>query len=174
MFQIGLYKSIFNRSFFFDKCAFTNVYQCPELKSITVRVNFDICSKFLYYKLLVFFYLLTGQKPTTLVKNFSLRGIKKKKIMGISITLRKFDLFSYFIIFRQLPIVPFFRFFLIKNLTTTASFVLNYRTQDDDILSQLLKISDSFTYFLTFKTTASTSSNLQTLLVNFKLPCRLL
>jgi hypothetical protein len=174
MFQIELYRSIFNRSFFFDKCTFKNLYQCPKFHSIMVRINFDNCSKFLYYKLLVFFYLLTGQKPTTLIKNCSLRGVKKKKIIGISLTLRKFELFYCFLVFRQLPLVPFFRSFLIKNLIATASFVFEQRTQDDDILLQLLRIIEPVTYLVIFQTTACTSSHLQTLLRNFKVPCRLL
>jgi hypothetical protein len=173
MFQIGLYKSIFNRSFFFDKCTFTNIYQCPKFKSITVRVNLDTCSKFLYYKLLIFFYLLTGQKPTVLIKKCSLRGIKKKKIVGLSLTLRKFELFTSFFVFRQLPLVPFFRSFLIKNLITSVSFGIEQRTQDDDVLLQLLKINDPFHYFVTFQTTANTTAKLQTLLIASKVPCRL-
>jgi hypothetical protein len=170
MFQVEFYKSIFNRSFFFDKCSFISTYQCPKIKSINIKVGAEVCSKFFYYKLLIFFYLITGQKPSVLIRTTSLRGIKKKKVMGCFLTLKKFDLFLNFFVFRQLSLIPFFKFFLLKKAGTSISFLIKQRTHDDDLLSQLLKIYESFSYYVVFQTTAITPAHLQTLLTNFKIP----
>lgn len=170
MFQVELYKSIFNRSFFFDKCSFVSIYQCPKIKSITLRLGTEVCSKFLYSKLLIFFYLITGQKPSVLIKNISSRGIKKKIVSGGLLTIRKFDLFLNFFVFRQLPLIPFFKFFSIKSGSYNVPFVIKQRTQDDDLLSQALKISEPFKYCVVLQTNSNTSIHLQTLLNNFKIP----
>src|SRR5690348_7139066 len=139
--RILLYKSLFNRSFFFDKFSFRNNYQCPQVSSVRLRLNSPsyLIFKFKFYKILILFYLLTGQKPNILIKMYSLRGIKKKKIIGLLITLRKDISFFNFLVFRQLPLVPFFQPFRINKVTFNFSFSLIQKTHDDDILFQLLK-----------------------------------
>ena len=173
--RIAFYKSLFNRSFFFDKFYFKNSYQCPQVRSLRVRVSSPVYlkSKFKFYKILILFYLLTGQKPRILIKMYNVRGIKKKKIIGILLTLRKNTSFFNFIIYRQLPLIRFFQSFNLKNFTFNFSFSLTQKTQDDDILCQLLKISDIFKYQVTLNTTAISTFQLQTLLINFKIPCKI-
>lgn len=116
---------------------------------------------------------MTGQKPLILIKNASLRGIKKKKVMGLSLTLRSFEQFLNFFIFRQLSLIPFFKSFSLKNTTTKVSFIIKQKTQDDDLISQLLKIDGAFPYRIMIQTTTSKLIYLQTLLINYKIPIQL-
>jgi ribosomal protein L5 len=173
--KILLYKSLFNRSFFFDKFYFKNNYQCPKISSVCLRVGSPVYlnSKFKFYKILILFYLLTGQKPKILIKIHTLRGVKKKKIVGLLLTLRKNISFFNFLVLRQLPLILFFQPFNVKFFTFNFSFSLIQKTHDDDILYQLLKISDNFKYQITLCTTAISTFQLQTLLLNFKIPCQM-
>jgi len=118
--NISLYQTLSSKNFFLDKFNFKNVYQCPIINSLSIKISVTpiLGSKSNFYKILIFLYLLTGQKPSILIEKYSVRGIKKKKIKFIFTVLRKSNLnnFLKFIVFRKLSFLPF-----LKNLTTSKS-----------------------------------------------------
>jgi hypothetical protein len=171
--KVNLYKSLFNKSFFFDKISYNNVYQCPRITAVITK--FFICSQFnirksAFTKVVLLFYLLIGQKPKFLVKNCNIRGIKKKKIFGLIITSQNYDFFLDFLVFRQLPLISFFQKFLL-NEGFGFTFDIKQKIHDDDILFQVLKVADTLRYQVRLSTTSLCKSQLQTLLINFKIPC---
>jgi ribosomal protein L5 len=171
--QLKFYKSLFNKSFFIDKFSFDSIYQCPQINTLTVLliINSHFGFKFKFYKVILSFYILTGQKPKILVKNYNLRGIRKKKVVGLILNLKHYEFFLNILILRQLALIPFFRPF---SLSERSKFFINInqKTYDDDILFQLLKISEVFKYQIFFNTNSSCKFRLQTLLINFKIPCQ--
>lgn len=173
--QLKFYKSLFNKSFFVDKFYFDNSYQCPRIKTIVIKftVNSQFEFKFKFYKVLLAFYLLTGQKPKLLIKNYNLRGVKGKKVLGLLLTLKSYDFFLNFLILRQLALISFFKpFSLDKKYSFTA--FLTQKTQDDDILFQLLNMPKLYKYQICLNLTSVSKFQLQTLLLNFKIPCQLI
>lgn len=88
--KILLYKSIFTQIFLFDKFLLSNIYNCPKLDSIVIYSKFlsDLKVTNNFYRLLVLLYLTTGQKPQILIRTHSIRGLKKKKLSGLWLTLR--------------------------------------------------------------------------------------
>ena len=96
--QLKFYKSLFHKSFFVDKFFLDNYYQCPQLKTIVLKFIMNSQFKFEFCKAVLMFYLLTGQKPKLLIKNYNLRGIKKKKVLGLLLTLKNYEFFLNFLI----------------------------------------------------------------------------
>ena len=174
--QIQLYKNLFSKSFFFDKFLFDNVYQYPKFSSLKLKFflppKFEV-NKIKFCKIVSLFYLLTGQRPQLLIRNCSLRNLKRKKIIGLLLTIRQpqYHYFFDFLIQRQLaltvPVVPSF------SLAHKATFTFEVvqKVQDDDLLFQALKVSDFVRYQVCLKSTSLSKSHLQTLLINLKIPC---
>lgn len=174
--QVQLYKTLFSKSFFFDKFLVDNVYQCPKFSSLKLKFFLPSKSelnKIKFCKVVALFYLLTGQKPQFLIKNCSLRNIKRKKIIGLLLTMRhaQDSYFFDFLFRRQLATSSFQPFFLTHKSTFT--FEVHQKIQDDDILFQALKVSDFMRYQICLKSTSLLKSHLQSLLISLKIPCTL-
>ena len=92
--------------------------------------------------------------------------------MGLYFTLAKNNYFLNFITLRQLPLVAFFRHLVVGKSTTSFSFVVKQKTQDDDTLLQALKISDPFNYQVNLQTNTVATQVLSSLLAATKIPCR--
>lgn len=170
--RISRYCLIFHKMFFIDKFRIKNNFQCPILNKFIVKVPFcsNISTKAEFYKLVVMFYLLTGQKPKILVTRCSLQGLKKVQVCGIVLHLLTSNFFFKFLIFRSLPLTPQFTPFKIfsgKNF----NFLLSQKTQDDDILLQLLHLSSLFSYQILMQTRVTSKDFLKTSLISLKIPC---
>lgn len=174
--QVQLYKNLFSKSFFFDKFLFDNVYQYPKFSSLKLKFFLSSKSEFnkiKFCKIVSLFYLLTGQRPQLLIKNCSLRNIKRKKIIGLLLTVRQsqYNYFFDYLIRRQFALaVPSFQPFLLAHKSTFI-FEIAQKIQDDDILFQLLKVSDFVRYHVCLKSTSLSKSHLQSLLINLKISC---
>jgi hypothetical protein len=175
--QVHTYKKLFSKSFFFDKFFLDNVYQFPKFSSLNLQFSIPVKTEFnkiMFCKVLSTFYLLTGQKPQLLVKNCSLRNIKRKKVMGMFITMHQpqCKAFFDFLVQRQFvfSVLSFQSGLAVKDKSTFA-FNVRQKIHDDDILYQLLKISDFIRYQVCLKSTSLTKAHLQSLLVSWKIPC---
>src|SRR6185312_9958065 len=108
--QIYFYKNLYSKSFFFDKFSFDNVYQYPKFSSLQLKVVFPSnieVNKIKICKIISMFYLLTGQKPQLVIENCRLRNIKRKKVVGVFLTMHQpqYKYFFDFLIQRQLALV---------------------------------------------------------------------
>ena len=174
--KVELYKSLFSKSFFFDKFILTNIFQYPKISYLKIKFFISSqlnLSKLKYCKIILLFYLLTGQKPKVLIKNYKIRAIKRKKVTGLLLTLHQYDYFLDFLIKRQFALIPFFKPFLIRNIST-FNFDISQSIHDDDLLFQVLQFTDVINYKLCLKTVSSVKSHLESFLINFKIPCKLL
>jgi hypothetical protein len=173
--QVQLYRNLFSKSFFFDKFLLNNVYQYPKINSLELKFsNLSQLglNKIKFCKIVLLFYLLTGQQPQLLIKNCNLRNIKRKKIVGLVLTMHQYDYFFNFLIQRQLALMSsFFPAFLLTQ-ESTFTFEVTQKVQDDDILFQVLKVSDVLKYQVCLKSTSLLKSHLQSLLINLKIPCK--
>lgn len=174
--QTRLFKHqlFFYKMFFFDKFTIKNSFQCHTVKQFAVKVPFlpTIFKKFELYKLLVTLYLLSGQKPKLVITYRNIQGLKKIFISNIISHIQPSNLFIQFLIYRSLALKSSFAPFVITT-NKNFGFVLKQKTQDDDILSQLLNLTSSFSYHILVKTDFSYPIFLQALLYSFKIPCRL-
>lgn len=170
--QVQIYKELFSKSFFFDKFNIGNIYQYPKINSLKVQFmissKFEI-NKFKFSKLLLFFYLVTGQCPHFLVKNYNVKNKQCNKIIGLQLTLHHYIYFFDFLIRRQIPVmISDFKSILLTNKVFV--FEVSQKIQDDDILFQALQILDSIKYQVYVQSNSLLHSHLQTLLINFKIP----
>lgn len=162
------------KMYFFDKFNLKNTFQYPMLKQFSIKVPFcsSIFRKIELYKLLLFLYLLSGQKPKILVAHRSLKGLKKVQIRGLSLDLAISNLFLKFIIFRSMPLMTQFALFK-PYQSETFNILLKYKTQDDDILLQLLNLTSRFSYQLSIKSHLIPKDYRKTLLISLKVPCKI-
>jgi hypothetical protein len=173
--KVRLYKNLFHKSFFFDKFLVKNVYQCPKITSLQIKFLISssklLLHKVQFAKLILFFHLMAGQCPQILIKDCNLRSTQRKKIIGLSLTLKNYAYFLNFLIYRQLTLLtPSYtspKIFFQKTLTLKIS----HKIHDDDIFYQTLKLVESLTYQVTITSNSITKFHFQTLLLNFKIPC---
>lgn len=172
-----LYKSLFHKSFFFDKFFLKNVFQCPKITFLqlkffnsTAKVTLN---KVQFAKLFLLFYLLTGQRPQLLTKYCNLRSAQRKKVMGLLLTLHNYMYFFNFLTHRQLALLTpeYFASKLISRKALTLS--ISHKIHDDDIFYQALKLIDLLPYQITLNSNALSKAHFQALLVSFKVPCTL-
>lgn len=168
-YQLMLYKM-----FFFDKFTVKNSFQCPTIKQFTIIIPFlsTIFQKFELYKLITLLYLLSGQKPKLVITSKNFQGLKKVVITKIISHIQPSNFFIKFLICRSLALRSSFNPFVITT-NKNFEFGLKQKTQDDDILYQILNLTSSFTYHILVKTDCLKASFLQTLLFSFKIPCKL-
>jgi hypothetical protein len=172
--QIQIYQQLFSKSFFFDKFTFGNIYQYPKIKSLNIQ--FISCpklelNKFKFCKLVLFFYLVTGQRPQFLIKSCNIKNTQSTKIVGLGLTLHHYFYFLELLIRRQLPLMAsLFQSSLLSNNIFT--FEVSQKIQDDDILFQALQIVDSIQYQICLKSNSFLRSHLQSLLINLKIPLK--
>lgn len=173
--QIQIYKQLFSKSFFFDKFIFVNIYQYPKIKSL--KIQFTISpqlelNKFKFCKLVLFFYLITGQRPHFLVKSCNVKNTQRRKVVGLELNLYKYVYFFDFLIRRQLSLITsvFQSFVFINN--TIFIFEIIQKIQDDDILFQALQVPDFLKYQICLKSNSFLQSHLQSLLINLKIPLK--
>lgn len=172
--KVKLYKSLFHKSFFFDKFLIKNIFQCPKITYLQLKFfvsSRSIENKFQFTKMILFFYLLTGQYPQLLTRYSNLRNTQRKKIIGLHITVHNYMFFLNFLVFRQLTLLtPAYKnLHIISSKTLTLN--LSHKVHDDDFFYQALKIAELLKYQVTINSNALTKSQFQTLLVNFKIPC---
>ena len=172
--QVRIYSQLFSKSFYFDKFDVNNIYQYPKIKSLNVQFiispKFEI-NKFNFSKLFLFFYLVSGQRPHFLVKNCNVKSNQCSKSTGLQLTIHKYAYFFDFLTRRQMPLlISGFK----SMLLTLRVFVVKVlqKIQDDDILFQALQILDSIKYQVYVQSNSLSSSHLQTLLINFKIPLK--
>jgi hypothetical protein len=171
MSRVGLYRSITNQSFFIDKYLFNSCYQYPRFKATVLSVSLNNPSKILYSKILLLFHIMTAQKPMVLISHGNHRGVKRKKVVGLLITVRDLDSFFRIFVYRQFCLMPQpYPFHLTQS---NLSLSLQYKTQDDDIVFQFLKIQQSIRYEIKCEINTSNLLYLKTLLLNSKIPCLL-
>jgi hypothetical protein len=171
--QIQIYQQLFSKSFFFDKFTFGNIYQYPKIKSLNIQFiiypKLEI-NKLKFCKLILFFYLIMGQRPQFLIKSCNIKNTQSSKIIGLKLTLHHYFYFLELLIRRQLPLMAsLFQPSLINNIFT---FEVIQKTQDDDILFQALQILDSIKYQICLKSNSFLRSHLQSLLINLKIPLK--
>lgn|SRR5256885_12221192 len=172
--QIQIYQQLFSKSFFFDKFTFGNIYQYPKIKSLNIQFiispKLEI-NKFKFSKLVLFFYLVTGQRPQFLMKSCNIKNTQSRKIIGLELTLHQYLYFLEFVVRRQLPLMTsLFQSSLLSNNIFT--FEIIQKIQDDDILFQALQILDSIKYQICLKSNSFLRSHLQSLLINLKIPLK--
>jgi hypothetical protein len=172
--QVQIYKQLFSKSFFFDKFNFVNIFQYPKIKSI--KIQFTVfpqlgINKFKFCTLILFFYLITGQRPHFLMKNCNIKNTQRTKVAGLELNLHQYVYFFDFLIRRQLSLMTsvFQSFLLINNIFI---FEVIQKIQDDDILFQALQVPDSLKYQICLKSNSSLQSHLQSLLINLKIPLK--
>lgn len=172
--QVQIYKQLFSKSFFFDKFIFVNIYQYPKIKSL--KIQFTVfpqlgINKFKFCKLVLFFYLITGQRPHFLVKSCNVKNTQRSKVVGLELNLHRCGYFFDFLISRQLPLIAsVFQSFLFIN--NSFIFEVIQKIQDDDILFQALQVPDSLKYQICLKSNSFLQSHLQSLLINLKIPLK--
>lgn len=173
--KINFYQQLFYKNFFIDKFLVKNIFQCSNIKNFTIQLipNLKIYSKVNFSKIVLLFYLLTGQKPKIFLKNCFTKGLTKKRITHFLITLNIFDFLRNFIIFKQLTLVTSSNFFLPKFSHKIFTLFLNYKFQDDDILLQELKISEFFKYQIFLKVSSRNFFHFQSFLIGLKIPCQI-
>jgi hypothetical protein len=143
---------------------------CPSVIKATLKVPLRR-SGFTRNKLvrvLLLFYLITGQKPQLLIQSYSFRGIKKKGIIGFGLHFCKTSSFLETLTYRQVAVLS-----LSSVHTETSSgsgFSLFYKTQDDDMLAQEIKIFDTFEYNIFLATKAFSVSHMKSLVQFLKIP----
>jgi len=170
--QVHIYKQLFSKSFFFDKFNLNNIYQYPKIKSL--KVQFIISprleiNKFKFSKLFLFFYLIIGQQPHFLIKNYNIKNSQCNKVIGLQLITHYCVHFFDFLIRRQFPLmISNFKYILLTN--NTLIFNVLQKIQDDDILFQALQILDSIKYQVHIKSNSLLQSQFKTLLINYKLP----
>jgi len=171
--QIQIYQQLFSKSFFFDKFTFDNIFQYPKIKSLNMQ--FIISSKleinkFKFCKLVLFFYLVTGQRSQFLIKSCNIKNTQSNKVIGLKLTLHRYFYFLELLIRRQLPLMTSFQPSLLTHNIFT--FEVIQKTQDDDILFQALQILDTIKYQICLKSNSFSRSHLQSLLINLKIPLK--
>jgi len=173
--QVHIYKQLFSKSFFFNKFNIDNIYQYPKIKSL--KVQFIISpqlgiNKLKFSKLCLFFYLIVGQRPYFLIKNYNIKSSQCNKVIGLQLTTHYNVYFFDFLIKRQFPlIISNFKCVLLTN--HMLIFNVLQKIQDDDILSQALQILDSIKYQIHIQSNSLLQSHFKTLLINFKLPLKI-
>lgn len=170
--KIFWYQSLFHRSFFFDKYTAQNVFVCPKVSQMEVRWPVRLIG-FSYEQLIrlfLLFYLTTGQKPQVFTKSYNLRGVKKNKLVGFGAHLKITNPFVEKLLQQHLAVFLVPTSSVINN-QSSCTFSLCYKTQDDDILAQSVKIFNSFDYRIRLLIRALSSSHVKTLVRNLKIPC---
>jgi len=170
------YRDLFTSFFFLDKFSFVSIYQIPKISNLLVKVSLIsplFSPKLQIYKLLLLYYFLTGQKPNVVIKDFSVRGCKKKKIDSFFVTLRGVVVkkFNDYFVFRQLALASFPDRFLLHKSFSSWFVELTQQVSDDDYLFQILQINRSFKYQVTFNTTSKSQNQLRSFLIAWKIPC---
>lgn len=167
------YKSLFSRSFLLDKFSYDSFYQCPKIEMSTLRFDTisQVASKVKLCRLMLMFYIVSGQKPKVLTKGFNLRGVRKKRVLGMVVSLKDYAPFLDFIIIQELPRISSFKAVLLRkkgNIVIT----LNQKIQEKCILCRVLGISE-VNYSIHTKVLSLSKYHTQALLLCFKIPCRL-
>jgi hypothetical protein len=172
--KVRLYKNLFHKSFFFDKFLTKNVFQCPKITSLQLKLFSSLqlgLNSLKLSKLILLFYLLTGQCPQLLLKQCNLRNTQRNKVLGLQLTLQNYASFFNFLTHRQLSLLtPSYQ---VQQLIQQSTVTLNitHKVYDDDILYQAIKLTDLIKYQIIISSNALTKSHFCTLLTNFKIPC---
>ena len=90
---ISTYKALFQKSFFFDKFGYHNIFQLPKIRAVQLTAHTHLENKLAVSKLILLFYILTGQKPRILLKDVVVRSTRRKRITGLSITVQQYEQF---------------------------------------------------------------------------------
>jgi ribosomal protein L5 len=172
--QTQVYNILFSKSFFFDKFSINNVYQYPQLRSIELKISSKMLQldKYNFIKMIFLFYLITGQKSRVLIQTCNILSFRRKKVIGLSLTIHDFKFVLDFLIKRQLALLPFFQCFGLRD-KSVLTFNFEQKVQDDDILFQLLNLTTIFKYQITLKSTSIKRSYLQFLLMSYKIPVKI-
>lgn len=167
------YKSLFSRSFLIDKFSYESIYQCPKIEMTTLRFDMisQVASKVKLCRLMLMFYIVAGQKPKVLTKDFNLRGVRKKRVLGMVVNLKDYISFLDFIIIQELPRISSFKAVLLREKGNTI-LTLNQKVQEKCILYRVLGISE-VNYYIHMKVLSLSKYHTQALLLCFKVPCRL-
>lgn len=174
--QVQLLKIIFSKTFFFDKYQVNNIYQYPQINTLELKffisAHFGL-NKFKLAKIVLLFYMLTGQRPKFLTKIYNVRNIKRTKIVGLLLTMHQYSYFFSFLVQRQLSLSTTQSFqSLVLTHESTFTFEVTQRVYDDDILFQALKLLDILKYQISLKSTSLVREHLRSLLIGFKIPCK--
>jgi hypothetical protein len=169
--KIQLNKNLFHKSFFFDKYSITNIFQCPKITLLTVKLlssSQSNLNKTKFCKLILLLQLFTGQQPRLLIQQCNIRNIQRKKVIGLFLTLHNYAYFFHFLTHRLCVFTASIRKLFIVSCKRAFTFEIFQKGYDDDILLQNLKITDMIKYEVTLKSNSTKSTYLRSLLITFK------
>lgn len=173
--RLSNYCLMFHKMFFMDKFKIHSNFDYPILKSFIIKIPFLSDTPFTkveFSKLILLFYLLSGQKPKILITYCNTHGVKKVQISGLILHSSTSNFFFKFLLSRSLPITSQFTPFEIFS-GNNFNFFMNQKTQDDDILCQVLNLSFKFSYQILMQTQIKSKDYLKTSLISLKIPCKL-